>query len=1069
MSGLDALIERSRAPGEFVERRRFSLSKDKAIEKQREFALRHPYQYILELIQAAVHAGAGFIAIDVHYQHLLVAFIGGRAFSADELTNLFDYLFADRTDPRNRHLVQLAVGLNALLQRKPRRIRIESGVGAHAARMDVDASGTVTVGEPLEPLSGSYLLAELPVGLFTRFQDIKVFPEQALIEERCIHTPVPIIVNGSALFGYRTTRRVDVFQGHHRLQFDTDGRYGVLALPKVAGPSPGFKIVMGGTWITTLDLPELGIVQMPDGRGHRLRQHLFGVICDDGLRKTADGADIVRDRSFHEMLKALQPFARQLADRLEGAAHYEAPELPDGEEGDRSPLPRFIPLLRQGQGLPPEEIASLVDEPLFWVAPEERDSIATQADPSRFPYRVLELREAEARTLSDLHPALTLRRLTSTADVDFARRVMQRNLSHAELVLHPEGLPPNTTLRLRLHLSGPEPGWGRGEGSAALLSVGEVTTWCGRLPEGPPRVSALLELPSTRAREGAELRPRDTLRALLQELSWRLIEEVSQDVSARRGLAAHLLARYACPRFVRGAEGAIRLDVDLPPRWSQEACQALREAPLADAEDGPVTLSRLLALAGRDAHLRLLTRAGFERLLPLALRLGPGHLRPPDATPTLVLAPQGERWAAVPKPPAAGPWVALAPALATRPGVPSAALVGQGVTEDHPAWRELGDLLLDRLAGSPGEDLEVERQRELARLALLDLGYAAVPPHDGISLPAGGPLRVVAHGGLRAHPPDAVPLTADVLGRVQGSRAVSLCYGHDPATLRQLVGASPGAPGWLTVAPVRISGVRGQIGLPIPFERRPLLVVWDGAEASSVPEVERLMPVLGVLELVDGPLDSARMELLQVAGLGLFQELVEQLTEDAAGPRAEAAAKYGATFAATRHATTGGLGGTAAELARRIAIPDPEGGRWGFLERWLSTPEDQRPPSALPGPLRPPDPSAALTVRSPAERLTGRLTRALSALPSAPEVILHPTEGRGRVPLRARIEAGRVILYPDTTHPLAGRALRGEHAAGELLLMEAARLVAEQARRMDESVDLNAIWQALIAQRLSEG
>ena len=72
--------------------------------------------------------------------------------------------------------------------------------------------------------------------------------------------------------------------------------------------------------------------------------------------------------------------ARQLADRLEGAAHYEAPELPDGEEGDRSPLPRFIPLLRQGQGLPPEEIASLVDEPLFWVAPEERDSIATQAD-----------------------------------------------------------------------------------------------------------------------------------------------------------------------------------------------------------------------------------------------------------------------------------------------------------------------------------------------------------------------------------------------------------------------------------------------------------------------------------------------------------------------------------------------------------------------------------------------------------------------------------------------------------------------------------------------------------------
>ena len=65
MSQLDELIARSRAPGAFVERKRFTLSRAKAIEKQREYALRHPQQYILELVQAAVLAGATYIALDV--------------------------------------------------------------------------------------------------------------------------------------------------------------------------------------------------------------------------------------------------------------------------------------------------------------------------------------------------------------------------------------------------------------------------------------------------------------------------------------------------------------------------------------------------------------------------------------------------------------------------------------------------------------------------------------------------------------------------------------------------------------------------------------------------------------------------------------------------------------------------------------------------------------------------------------------------------------------------------------------------------------------------------------------
>ena len=119
MSDLDALVARAKSPGKFVERRHFTLSREKAIEKQREFALRHPQQYVLELVQAAVFAGATYIAIDSRPGSLLLAWVGGVDIGEDELESLLDYLFADRTKASTRHLVQLAVGVNAILQRNP--------------------------------------------------------------------------------------------------------------------------------------------------------------------------------------------------------------------------------------------------------------------------------------------------------------------------------------------------------------------------------------------------------------------------------------------------------------------------------------------------------------------------------------------------------------------------------------------------------------------------------------------------------------------------------------------------------------------------------------------------------------------------------------------------------------------------------------------------------------------------------------------------------------------------------------------------------------------------------------
>ena len=143
MSQLDALLARSQQPGQFVERKAFSLARNKAVEKMREFTLRHPEQYILELVQAAVFADATWLAIDLTPNSILVGFIGGKLITKEQLDQLFDYLFVDQTHRPTRHLMQLAVGVNALLQREPSVIRVESGNGkpGGTARLDLDKSG----------------------------------------------------------------------------------------------------------------------------------------------------------------------------------------------------------------------------------------------------------------------------------------------------------------------------------------------------------------------------------------------------------------------------------------------------------------------------------------------------------------------------------------------------------------------------------------------------------------------------------------------------------------------------------------------------------------------------------------------------------------------------------------------------------------------------------------------------------------------------------------------------------------------------------------------------------------
>lgn len=306
MSSIDEVIARSRQPGEFSERKRFTIARKRAIGKLRKFALANPYYYILELIQAAVANGAQHLDIRVDTEHCTFAYVGG-GLQKQDLTHLFDYLFAskDRTDVS--HLRELALGINAALQFKPTRVVVESGDGTLAGTCRLILSGDhdeVEIGTPTRPLGGTFVHFEgfkrgaLPG--FRRFLFGAKRPRELdAIEERCLAAPIPIIVNGQPLFGYSAQRSPALFGYKKVVSFDEGDLYGAIGCDPSWG-SPNFKLLTWGVAIHSKEHEVMG--------GHRIG----GVVCFDRLRKTVDHSGVVEDERLEEMWIRLQPYARQL-------------------------------------------------------------------------------------------------------------------------------------------------------------------------------------------------------------------------------------------------------------------------------------------------------------------------------------------------------------------------------------------------------------------------------------------------------------------------------------------------------------------------------------------------------------------------------------------------------------------------------------------------------------------------------------------------------------------------------------------------------------------------------------
>lgn len=316
MSGIEAVIARSRRPGGFSERKSFSVARRRGIQKLRRFALVDPHHYILELVQSAIANRANHLNIALEHERCTLSYIGGGLREA-ELGQLFDFLFAskDRTDIG--HVRELALGLNAVLLFQPDRVVVESGDGtlAGTTRMVMHPDrDEVEVGRPERPLTGTYVHIEgmkrsrLPKG-FRGWNDLETPRERGVIEENCLAAPIPILVDHEPLFGFSSQRTPGLFGYEKVLSIDEGDLYGTIGMNPSFG-TPSFQLL---TWGVAIQSKE-----------HQLlpKRQIGGIVCFDALHKTVDHSGIVEDERLEELWIRLRPYAEQLVTGAPAVSAY---------------------------------------------------------------------------------------------------------------------------------------------------------------------------------------------------------------------------------------------------------------------------------------------------------------------------------------------------------------------------------------------------------------------------------------------------------------------------------------------------------------------------------------------------------------------------------------------------------------------------------------------------------------------------------------------------------------------------------------------------------------------------
>lgn len=190
---IEELVRSRSAEGSTESHGTFTLDSRQARRKLREFALKHPQNYVLLLVGAVIGGGCSYVDIYTDSDDFILSC--DLRLDRDHLEQLFSL----------PDLRKLALGLDASCGLKPGRVRLTTWDGSRGWRLELtDADSQVEAIES-RPWEDSRCRVRIHVREKPGWRTAKKFlgklsgqltPEQELIRERCASSRVPITLNG---------------------------------------------------------------------------------------------------------------------------------------------------------------------------------------------------------------------------------------------------------------------------------------------------------------------------------------------------------------------------------------------------------------------------------------------------------------------------------------------------------------------------------------------------------------------------------------------------------------------------------------------------------------------------------------------------------------------------------------------------------------------------------------------------------------------------------------------------------------------------------------------------------
>ena len=318
---LDSFLESLRAAGSTESSGAFTLDQSEVRRKLRQYQLSEPHYYVAPLLASAYLGGADRIEVQVDYQGIVLQW-DGQLVTRFEMENLFTSLLAGGSDPGQRRLRELAVGMNAAWALNPRRLRLRSG----DLVLELGASAEKVLGDQ-PPVVGTRVEVEHRAfrGLQRRWrrQLVGRLPEERVVDELCPFAAPHLTLNG---------RVVDP-PGHGRVCLATGFLAGGSSIPegmllrglpeapvrrRVSGPGPHCALLT----LHRPGSPNLGLRVVLDGVLFNFPSYDLGVpgiaclLVAPQLVKNLSSSEIVANDDWIRLYQSLRGEAFALAKAL---------------------------------------------------------------------------------------------------------------------------------------------------------------------------------------------------------------------------------------------------------------------------------------------------------------------------------------------------------------------------------------------------------------------------------------------------------------------------------------------------------------------------------------------------------------------------------------------------------------------------------------------------------------------------------------------------------------------------------------------------------------------------------